>query len=60
MLPVVTSIIVIGTLLVDCIGGVVPVLDFENDVSSFGVKEEAEISAPFVVLVPTNKMFVVV
>lgn len=60
MLPVVTSIIVIGTFLVDCIGGVVPVLDFENDVSSFGVKEEAELSAPIVVLVPTNKMFVVV
>lgn len=53
MLLVVTS--VIGTLLVDCIVDVVSLLDFEDDVSAFGFKE-TELSAPFVVLVPSNEM----
>lgn len=57
VLPVVTSNI--GTLLVDCIMDVVPVLDFENDVSTFGVTE-AEPSALFVVLVSNNDKFEVV
>lgn len=54
MLPVVTS--VIGTLFVDCIVDMLAVLDFEDDVSAFEVNE-VELSAPFVVLVPSDEMF---
>lgn len=36
--------------------GMVAVLDFGIDVTAFGVKE-AELSTPFVVLLPSNEMF---